>query len=89
MANRLDRRRLNPGMSTYSKYDKAIGSWRANKPLWPGINVCQLKRPDIRMQSCHVCQIRLLANEEESIYGRSLLLFLIRIAILVKLAVSV
>jgi len=23
------------------------------------------------MQSCHVCQISLLANEEESIYGRS------------------
>ncbi len=25
-------------MSTYTEYDKAIGSWRANKPLWPGIN---------------------------------------------------
>ena len=56
-------------MSTYSKYDKAIGSWRANKPLWPGINGCQLKRPDIRMQSCHVCHSSLLANEGESIYG--------------------
>jgi hypothetical protein len=32
---------------------------------------CQLMRPNIRMQSCHDCQIRLLANEEESIYGRS------------------
>ena len=35
------------------------------------INVCQLQRPDIRMQSCHVCQNRLLANEEKSIYGHS------------------
>jgi len=26
MANRLDRRQLNPVMSTYVKYDKAIGS---------------------------------------------------------------
>jgi len=30
---------------------------------------CQLMRPNIRMQSCHVCKISLLANEEESIYG--------------------
>ncbi len=28
-----------PGMSTYAKYDKKIGGWRANKPLWPGICV--------------------------------------------------
>ncbi len=56
-------------MSTYSKYDKAIGRWRANKPLWPGINACQLERPDIRMQSSHVRHNSLLANEEESIYG--------------------
>jgi hypothetical protein len=27
------------------------------KQLLPsGINVCQLERPDIRMQSCHACQ---------------------------------
>ncbi len=31
-------------MSTYSKYDTAIGSWRANNPLWTGINACQIKR---------------------------------------------
>jgi hypothetical protein len=36
---------------------------------WPGINVCQLKRPDIRLQSCHVCYQQFACNEEESIYG--------------------
>ncbi len=44
---------------------------RVFAPYTASINVCQLKRPDIRMQSCHVCHSSLLANEEESIYGRS------------------
>ena len=61
MANRSNRRQSNPGIAEYTKYVEAIGNRRANNPLWPGINVCQLERPDIRMQSCHVCQNRLLA----------------------------
>ena len=71
MANRSNRRQSNPVMSRYSKHVQAIGNWRANNPLWPGINVCQLKRPDIRMQSCHVCHQQLACKKEESIYGHS------------------
>ena len=56
-------------MSEYCKYVKAIGIWCANSPLWPGINVCQLQRPDIRLQSSQLTKDSLLANEEESIYG--------------------
>jgi hypothetical protein len=40
-------------------------------PLWPGIKLCQLKRPDIRMQSYHVRHQQLACKKEESIYGHS------------------
>jgi hypothetical protein len=56
-------------MSEYYKYVKAIGTWYANSPLWPGINACHLHRPEIRAQSSHLTKDSLLANEEESIYG--------------------
>ena len=56
-------------MSEYYEYVKAIGIWCANSPLWPGINVCHLQRPDIRAQSSQLTDDSLLANEEESIYG--------------------
>ena len=52
MANRSNRRRKNPGMSTCEKHDKAIGSRRANSPLWPCIEASMRQtRPDIRKQS--------------------------------------
>jgi len=57
-------------MSVYYMYVKAIGIRCANSPLWPGICVCHLERPDIRMQSSQLTTDSLLANEEESIYGR-------------------
>ncbi len=68
MANRSNRRRLNPVMSTCSKHVKAIGSRRADNPLWPGINVCQLKRPDIRAQSYHVRHQQLACKTRRSPY---------------------
>jgi len=58
-------------MSVYYEYVEAIGTWCANSPLWPGINVCHLQRPDIRALSSQFTEGSLLANEEESIYGRS------------------
>ena len=58
-------------MSEYPEYEEAIGSWRANSPLWPGINVCRLQRPDIRAQSYLTCLQQIACNEEESIYGHS------------------
>src|SRR5664279_5672882 len=36
MANRSNRRRQNPRLSRAFKPVKAIGSWRANSPLWSG-----------------------------------------------------
>jgi hypothetical protein len=57
-------------MSVYYEYDKAIGTWCANSPLWPGISVCHLQRPDIRVQSSPLIKDSKLASEEESIYGR-------------------
>ena len=56
-------------MTVYLEYGTAIGIWCANSPLWPGINVCHLQRPDIRAQSSQLTEDSLLANEEESIYG--------------------
>jgi hypothetical protein len=69
MVNRSNRHRKNPRMSVYYEYVEAIGIWCANSPLWPGINVCHLQRPDIRAQSSQFIEDSLLANEEESIYG--------------------
>ena len=69
MVNRSNRHQRNPLMSTYYQYEKAIGIWCANSPLWPGINVCHLQRPDIRAQSSQFIKDSPLANEEESIYG--------------------
>ena len=52
MANRSNRRRQNPRMSRCEKHEKAIGSWRANSPSWPGIaSRSHTQRPDIRAQS--------------------------------------
>ena len=59
-------------MSTCIKHGQTIGSQRANSPLWPGINACQL------IEAEYTCAVdpkkpkdSLLANEEESIYGHS------------------
>ena len=52
MANRSNRRRQNPGMSRCEKHEKAIGTRRANSPLWPCIDISMRQmRPDIRKQS--------------------------------------
>ena len=61
-------------MTVYLEYVTAIGIWCANSPLWPGINVCHLQRPDIRAQSSQLTEDSLFANEEESIYGPNVML---------------
>src|ERR1039458_8394869 len=37
MANRSNRRRKNPSEYRCEEHENAIGNWRANSPLWPGI----------------------------------------------------
>ena len=70
MANRSNRRQLNPRMTACLQHEKAIGNWRANKPLWPGINVCHLEgRIYVRSRAYVIKQSTCI--EEESIYGRS------------------
>ncbi len=59
MANRSNRRRNSPRMSKGAKPDKAIGSRRANSPLWPDIGWLEvISRPDIREQSYLVARTR-------------------------------
>lgn len=51
MAKWSDRRQQNPVMSICEKHDKAIGSCRANNPLWPCIETSMpYLRPEIREQ---------------------------------------
>jgi len=43
MENWSNRRWENPLMSEHFECVEAIGTQRANSPLWPGINVCHLR----------------------------------------------
>lgn len=71
MAYRSNRRWQNPRMSVAVESGKAIGSRRANSPLWSlPENGRSSKRPNIREQSYLQVKDGMFANEEESIYGQ-------------------
>src|SRR5712692_5294603 len=73
MANRSNRRRQNPTMTTCDKHDKATGSWRANSPSWPGVD-----KSTQHLEAGYTCAVvpyrqrtECLQTERGSIYGHS------------------
>lgn len=70
MAYRSNRRRQNPTLSVAFEPEEAIGSRRANSPLWSlPEDGRSSKRPNIREQSYLQVKDGMFANEEESIYA--------------------
>ena len=70
MANRSNRRRTSPRMSTGAKSGKPVGSRRANSPSWPDLGWPRSYRGRIYVSSRTSSSERgVLASGERSIYG--------------------